>query len=77
MKYIGQQMTYKNIIDGASQIVIPGEHYNVNVTFEGAQAVINGVPVLDPGGTIWVEFENGVRVPYAPNVLSNFWENND
>lgn len=77
MKYIGQQVTYKDPITGSSVTVIPGEKYYIELQYDGPQVIVNGQPLVDPNGTVWAVFNNGVKVPYAPHVLHNFWSEND
>lgn len=75
MKYIGHEITYKNIDGTESVHLIPQQSYNVRIEYEGPQIVVNGQPIIDPNGNMWVHFENGVSVPYAPLVLERFWVN--
>lgn len=74
MKYIGHQYTYKDPYNGKEIELIPQQDYPINIEYDGPQVVINGQPVIDPNGTLWVSFQDGLRIPYAPNLLNNFWE---
>lgn len=75
-KYIGENYIYKDIISNKEIQFENGKEYNVIFKYEGPQIIVNGQPVVDPNGTIWGEFqEQGVRVPYAPKLLKNFWLN--
>lgn len=75
-KYIGENYTYKDPISNKEIVFENEKEYNVNFAYSGPQIVINGRPMIDPNGTIWGEFqEQGIRVPYAPELLKNFWLN--
>lgn len=72
MKYLGKELTYKNPVNEVSVTLIPDKEYNVTFEYEGPQIIINGQPVYDPNGVVWAYVE-GVGIPYAPHVLSDFW----
>lgn len=74
MKYIGENTTWHNLIPQQDQELVKDTVYNVEVKYDGPQVIINGQQVLDPNGTVWVIFDNGCSIPYAPNLLSKFWE---
>lgn len=73
MKYLGKELTYKDPCSGASVTLVPNKEYDVSFEYQGPQVIINGQPVYDPNSTVWAHVES-VAIPYAPHVLSNFWE---
>lgn len=73
MEYIGPNEHWNNLVPVMEIDLITGQQYPVELRYDGPQVIINGQPVIDQNGTVWACFDNGIRIPYAPNVVSNFW----
>lgn len=73
MEYIGPNEHWNNLVPAMEIDLITGQQYPVELMYDGPQVIINGQTVIDPNCTVWVCFDNGIRIPYAPNVVSNFW----
>lgn len=74
MKYIGEDCVYADPVAAQSIHLENGKDYNVQIQHEGPMMVINGQQIESPDSTYWVCFDNGVRMPYAPQCLPRQWE---
>lgn len=74
-KYIGEDMVYGDPVTGQSICLENGTDYNVQFHYEGPQVVINNQVVQHPDATIWAVIDDGrVNIPFAPNLIHDFWE---
>ena len=73
MEYIGPNEHWNNLVPAMEIDLIAGQQYPLKLMYDGPQVIVNGQPVIDPDCTVWACFNNGIRIPYAPNVVSNFW----
>lgn len=74
MRYIGQDMVWQNLIPPISQELKNGQSYDVQISSDSPQMIVNGQPMIHPNASILVNFDNGVSIPYAPDLFNNFWE---
>ena len=74
-KYIGEDMFYGDPIIGQSITLQNGTDYNVQFQYDGTQTIINGQVIYHPEATMWTVIDDGrVNIPFAPDLISNFWE---
>lgn len=71
--YIGEDTVWNNLIPNVQMELKNNQDYNVQFQQEGPQMIINGQPVITPDTTIWAVFQNGCKIPYAGNLIQNFW----
>lgn len=74
-KYIGEDMFYGDPFTGQSITLQNGTDYNVQFQYDGPQTIINGQIIYPPEATMWAVIDEGkVNIPFAPDLISNFWE---
>lgn len=74
-KYIGEDMFCGDPITGQSITLQNGTDYNVQFQCDGTQTIINGQVIYHPEATMWAVIDDGrVNIPFAPDLISNFWE---
>lgn len=73
-KYIGEDEEWHNLLPSKTIELKNSQLYDVDFQIEGPQMIVNGQPVIAPDSTIWCVFPDGVKIPYAANLLENFWE---
>lgn len=74
MRYVGEDMVWHNLIPQIDQELKNGQYYDVQVSSDGPQMMVNGQPIVHPNSSVIVSFRNGVSIPYAPNLFHLFWE---
>ena len=63
MEYIGPNEHWNNLVPAMEIDLITGQQYPVELIQSN----------IDTSGTVWACFNNGIMIPYTPNVISNFW----
>lgn len=71
--YIGEDTVWNNLLPNTQIVLKHGEDYNVQFQQDGPQVIMNGQPIITPQTTIWAVFPDGSKIPYAGNLVKNFW----
>ena len=74
VKYIGQKEEYTDILTKEDIVLSPGEYYDIDISLDGPQMVVNGQQMIHPDSTVLVHVGDKISIPYAPSLISNFWE---
>ena len=72
--YIGEDCVYADPISAKSIVLENNKQYDINTRYDEPSIVINNERVvLSPNATVWVTVED-VNIPYAPDLIQNFWK---
>lgn len=74
VKYIGQKEEYTDILTKEDIVLSPGEYYDIDISLDGPQMIVNGQQMIHPDSTVWIHVGDKISIPYAPSLVSNFWE---
>lgn len=67
-------MVWQNLVPYVSQELKQGQSYNVRISSNSPLIVVDGRSIIPDNGSILVSFDNGVSIPYTPDLFHNFWE---
>lgn len=73
LTYLRDDYTYEDPITNQTIELKKGQHYEGELVIDGPIMVVNGMQFPHPDGTVWAELSNGVRIPYAPELVESFW----
>lgn len=70
--YLAPSVSYTCPVTNQTIELEKGQQYDIEVESDGPVMIINGQQAIHPDSTFWVTVNN-VRIPYAPNLIQNFW----
>lgn len=71
--YIGEDCVYADPISAKSIMLENNKQYNIDTRYDGPTIIVNNQQVVSPNATTWV-IVDGVNIPYAPQLIQNFWK---
>lgn len=74
VKYIGQKEEYADTLTKESVSLTPGKYYDIDISVDGPQMFVNGQKMIHPDSNVWIHIGDKINIPYAPNLVGNFWE---
>lgn len=72
-KYLKEDCLYTDNYMGKSVLLEKNKEYDIEMVYDGPQMIINGQAIYSSEASIIVTVNN-CRIPYAPNLVSDFWE---
>lgn len=73
VQYIGEDTVWHNLLPEIDIELKKDSYYNVEVSIDGPQMFVNGQQIITPESTVIISFADNVWIPYAPDLVSNFW----
>lgn len=67
-------MVWQNLAPHVSKELKHGQLYDAQISSDRPQIIVNGQPAISSSASILVNFDDGVSIPYAPDLFHNFWE---
>lgn len=75
--YIGEDEEWENLAPPDKIKLEKNKAYDIEISIDGPQMIVNGQRIMTEQNTAIVQFVNsGIWIPYAPNLLQNFWRVN-